>query len=220
VHADEERVARREAAIVTHVPGTTRDILEISLDIGGLPVVVADTAGLRETADEVEQIGIERARKAWVPSAPSHLILDKMLIITRHSCCACPCLCACVRAMFVCGCSHRVQAADASLLVLACPDAVSFVTPSGPRLDVPAELAPLVTQNTFILLNKTDLLPTSAPVPPTTALTKALQQPQHTWAVSLASHAGTSDFLAGLAKALQDRCGSFPDARLTGFART
>jgi ribosome biogenesis GTPase A len=66
-----------------------------------------------------------------------------------------------------------------------------------------------VTQNTFILLNKTDLLPTSAPVP-TTALTKALQQqPQHTWAVSLASHAGTSDFLAGLAKALQDRCGFF-----------
>ena len=101
MHADEERAARREAAIVTHVPGTTRDILEISLDIGGLPVVVADTAGLRETADEVEQIGIERARKAWVPSAPSHLIFDKVLIITRHSCCACPCLCACVRAMFV-----------------------------------------------------------------------------------------------------------------------
>ena len=99
---------------------------------------------------------------------------------------------------------HRVQAADASLLVLACPNAVSFVTPSGPRLDIPAELAPLVTQNTFILLNKTDLLPTSAPAP-ATALTNAL--PQRTWAVSLASHAGTSDFLGGLAKALQDRCG-------------
>ena len=61
-----KRAARREAAIVTHVPGTTRDILELSLDIGGLPVLVADTAGLRETADEVEQIGIERARKACV----------------------------------------------------------------------------------------------------------------------------------------------------------
>jgi len=66
VRADEKRAAQREAAIVTHVPGTTRDILEISLDIGGLPVLVADTAGLRETADEVEQIGIERARQAWV----------------------------------------------------------------------------------------------------------------------------------------------------------
>ena len=128
-----------------------------------------------------------------------------MLTITRHSCCACMSLLVCARACSFCG-SHRVQAADASLLVLACPDAVSFVTPSGPRLDVPAELAPLVTQNTFILLNKTDLLPTSAPVP-TAALTKALQRPQHTWAVSLASHAGTGDFLAGLAKALQDRCG-------------
>jgi len=115
-----------------------------------------------------------------------------------------------------CAClaSHRVQAADASLLVLACPDAVSLETPSGPRLDVPAELAPLLTQNTFILLNKTDLLPTSALVPArATALTTTNALPQHnTWAVSLASHAGTSDFLAGLAKALQDRYHLLQDA--------
>jgi hypothetical protein len=58
--------AQREAAIVTHIPGTTRDILELSLDIGGLPVLVADTAGLRDATDEVEKIGIERARKAYV----------------------------------------------------------------------------------------------------------------------------------------------------------
>jgi hypothetical protein len=63
------------------------------------------------------------------------------------------------------------------------------------------ELAPLVTRHTFILLNKTDLLPTSAPVP--AALASAL--PQHGWAVSLASRAGTDEFLAGLATALQDR---------------
>lgn len=56
--------AQREAAIVTPIPGTTRDILELSLDIGGLPVVVADTAGLRKTQDTVEKIGIERARAA------------------------------------------------------------------------------------------------------------------------------------------------------------
>ena len=53
--------AQREAAIVTPIPGTTRDILELSLDIGGLPVVVADTAGLRKTEDEVEKIGVRRA---------------------------------------------------------------------------------------------------------------------------------------------------------------
>jgi tRNA modification GTPase len=56
--------AQREAAIVTSVPGTTRDILELSLDIGGIPVVVSDTAGIRATDDMVEAIGIERAQKA------------------------------------------------------------------------------------------------------------------------------------------------------------
>ncbi|KAJ4000575.1 hypothetical protein F5050DRAFT_1562760 [Lentinula boryana] len=55
-------LAQREAAIVTSLPGTTRDILELSLDIGGLPLIVADTAGLRATDDLVESIGIERAR--------------------------------------------------------------------------------------------------------------------------------------------------------------
>ncbi|KAJ7067919.1 hypothetical protein C8F01DRAFT_979742 [Mycena amicta] len=57
-------LAQREAAIVTPVPGTTRDILELSLDIGGIPVIISDTAGLRTTDDPVEQIGVERARKA------------------------------------------------------------------------------------------------------------------------------------------------------------
>lgn len=57
-------LAQREAAIVTPVPGTTRDILELSLDIGGLPVIISDTAGLRATTDLVESIGIERARNA------------------------------------------------------------------------------------------------------------------------------------------------------------
>ena len=55
--------AGREAAIVTPIPGTTRDVVELTLDIGGLPVVVADTAGLRKSEDMVEQIGIERAQQ-------------------------------------------------------------------------------------------------------------------------------------------------------------
>jgi len=58
--------AQREAAIVTAIPGTTRDVLEISLDIEGLPVVIADTAGLRAADDVVERIGIQRAAEAYV----------------------------------------------------------------------------------------------------------------------------------------------------------
>lgn len=51
---------------MTSLPGTTRDILELSLDIGGLPLIVADTAGLRATDDLVESIGIERAKSMCV----------------------------------------------------------------------------------------------------------------------------------------------------------
>ncbi|UEM21008.1 tRNA uridine-5-carboxymethylaminomethyl(34) synthesis GTPase MnmE [Skermanella mucosa] len=54
-------LARREAAIVSERAGTTRDVVEVHLDLGGYPVVLADTAGLREAADEIESEGIRRA---------------------------------------------------------------------------------------------------------------------------------------------------------------
>ncbi|KAF8845563.1 tRNA modification GTPase TrmE [Paxillus ammoniavirescens] len=55
-------LAERDAAIVSPIPGTTRDVLSLTLDIGGLPVVLNDTAGIRRaTAGVVERIGVERA---------------------------------------------------------------------------------------------------------------------------------------------------------------
>jgi tRNA modification GTPase len=56
------RIAQREAAIVTPFAGTTRDAIEVHLDLAGYPVTIVDTAGIRDTDDPVEQEGIRRAR--------------------------------------------------------------------------------------------------------------------------------------------------------------
>jgi tRNA modification GTPase len=56
------QLARREVAIVSPHAGTTRDIIEVQLDLDGYPVTVIDTAGIRETGDPVEQEGVRRAR--------------------------------------------------------------------------------------------------------------------------------------------------------------
>ncbi|HEX2826368.1 MAG TPA: tRNA uridine-5-carboxymethylaminomethyl(34) synthesis GTPase MnmE [Burkholderiales bacterium] len=58
------RLAGEELAIVTDVPGTTRDTIRQAIDLGGVPAYIVDTAGLRESDDPVEKIGIERTWKA------------------------------------------------------------------------------------------------------------------------------------------------------------
>jgi tRNA modification GTPase len=56
-------LAKREAAIVSPQEGTTRDVLEVALDLGGYPVLLADTAGLRRTRNEIEAEGVRRAER-------------------------------------------------------------------------------------------------------------------------------------------------------------
>ena len=70
-----------ERAIVTDIPGTTRDTLTESVQIDGLKVCLTDTAGLRETGDAVERIGVERARKALSEADVRVLVLDSSCTI-------------------------------------------------------------------------------------------------------------------------------------------
>ena len=69
-------LSQRDVAIVSDIPGTTRDIIEVKLDLGGYAVVLADTAGLRETAEPVEQEGIRRAKARAAAADFRLLVLD------------------------------------------------------------------------------------------------------------------------------------------------
>jgi tRNA modification GTPase len=69
-------LAKRDVAIVSEIAGTTRDVLEVHLDLGGYPVIVADTAGLRETTDKLEAEGVRRALARSEDADAILLLLD------------------------------------------------------------------------------------------------------------------------------------------------
>ena len=71
--------SRSDRAIVTNLPGTTRDVVESQLIVGGIPVQVLDTAGIRESVDEVERIGIARSQSAAQSADLVLLVLDATL---------------------------------------------------------------------------------------------------------------------------------------------
>ena len=72
----------RDVAIVTDIPGTTRDAIRDTLDLDGVPITVADTAGLRDTSDQIEQMGIQRSLKEITEA---DVILDVMDSRNPHS---------------------------------------------------------------------------------------------------------------------------------------
>ena len=67
-------LSKRPVSITSEQPGTTRDVLEASLDLDGYPVIIADTAGLRASTDSIENEGIKRVQE-WAKTANSRLIL-------------------------------------------------------------------------------------------------------------------------------------------------
>lgn len=71
-----------DRVIVTPVPGTTRDVIEESLTLDGLPVVIWDTAGIRETSDQVEKLGVELSRQHLEKADALVLVLDGSVAIT------------------------------------------------------------------------------------------------------------------------------------------
>lgn len=77
-------LAGYERAIVTDIPGTTRDTVEENVELGGVPLRLIDTAGLRDSADPIEQLGVERSRAAMEEAELILLVVDAAAEVTAE----------------------------------------------------------------------------------------------------------------------------------------
>ena len=75
------KLAGSDKAIVSDVPGTTRDPVEITIDVSGIPVHFVDTAGIRDTLDQIEATGIERTKEE---AEKSDIILDVHEVVVSY----------------------------------------------------------------------------------------------------------------------------------------
>ncbi|KAF8164832.1 tRNA modification GTPase TrmE [Crassisporium funariophilum] len=183
-------LANRPASIVTPIPGTTRDVLELTLDIGGLPVIVADTAGLRETEDVVEGIGVQRGMEAVRNADISLCVLPMPEVL------------------------HSSQTATQKHQITLPESIRHLITPSTYFLFNKSDLIPnLHGYEDFTSSTAEFAAQTSKPCPPgpthshTVAdnVTQNLDLSKRAWTASLTTGAGTHEFVQGLSKALKSR---------------
>ncbi len=75
-----------DRVIVTPVPGTTRDVIEESLALDGLPIVIWDTAGIRDTDDQIEKLGVELSRQHLEKADALVIVIDGSVELTPEDC--------------------------------------------------------------------------------------------------------------------------------------
>jgi tRNA modification GTPase len=112
------RLAERDRAIVTAVPGTTRDLVTERIAIDGIPIELVDTAGLRETEEEVEQLGVARSREALADASLVLVVLDATQPLNDEE--------------------HRLLAAVEGRPSIVVTNKCDLAASGGPRLNEPA----------------------------------------------------------------------------------
>ena len=127
-------VLREERAIVTDIPGTTRDVIEDTVILSGIPLKIMDTAGIRATADPVEKIGVDRSREALARADLILFVIDHNGLDSEEE--QLLASCAGKKVIVVCNKSDAVAYDEDALRAMAAPHPAVFVSArEGDRLE-------------------------------------------------------------------------------------